>query len=182
MTSHGHGLSGGTSGQSRLPGSWAPRRVLRTTWSRSPGLSPVGLWVAKPPRLGLSCACGLFSSISGLCPLGASSSPRVRIEVSADIAKGPWGQNRLRPPLPKWRTTVLEAHPSRLDAERRMVFFSCVDTNSFCFSNLVTGERRAEVFLPKDRQGQRKGGRHGRSFKRWNQTPGSCSLVETLPT
>ena len=60
--------------------------------------------------------------------------------------------------------------------------FSCVDTDSFCFSNLVTGERRAEVFLLKDRQGQRKGGRHGRPFKRWNQTPGSCSLVETLPT
>lgn len=30
-------------------------------------------------------------------------------------------------------------------------------------------------------QRPRKGGRHGRPFKRWNQTPGSCSLVETLP-
>lgn len=110
--------------------------------------------MANPSRWGLSCARRLLSSISGLCPLGASSGPQVRAEVSPDIAKGPWGQDRFRPPLPTWKTTVLEAQPSSLDAERRMVVFSCVDTDSFCFSNLVTGERRAEVFLLKGGQGR----------------------------
>ena len=82
--------------------------------------------VANPSRLGLACARRLLSSISGLCPLGASSSPQVRAEVSPDTVKGPWGQDHLCPPLPMWKTTVLEAQPSSLDAERRMLVFRCV--------------------------------------------------------